>query len=349
MANGDPNLLLKEFEPRTVLQVPVHKIERARFPAIDMHQHVNDAMGLFPRRVPRERLAAIMDECNVRRVVILTAMWGEQLQRVIDEAGELFPDRLTVFTQIDWSRIADPEFAPLTVRQIRDAVARGARGLKILKDLGLQVRDGSGKLLTVDDPRLDPICEECAALGIPIAIHTADPEAFFHPLDTANERYEELLANPVWSFCAPGLPTRVSLLEAQQRLFARHPRTAFIALHVGSSAEDLAEVAHVLDRRPNVFVDFGARQNELGRQPRAARTFFEKHQDRILFGTDHPVAEAMYRSYFRWLETDDEYFDYWGYPRQGRWKIYGLALSDQILEKIYHLNAEKIFAAFRGL
>jgi len=228
-------------------------------------------------------------------------------------------------------------------------VARGARGLKILKDLGLEIRDASGKLVAIDDRRLDPIWEECAGIGIPVAIHSADPEAFFHPLGVANERYEELIAHPEWSFCKPGLPTKASLLEALHRLFARHPRAAFVSLHMMSSAENLDYLSTALDRHPNIFVEFGARQAELGRQPRRARRFFLKYQDRILFGTDHPIDVDMYRSYFRWLETDDEYFDYWGYPSQGRWKIYGLALPNGVLEKIYHLNAERVFSAFRGL
>jgi predicted TIM-barrel fold metal-dependent hydrolase len=224
-------------------------------------------------------------------------------------------------------------------------VRRGARGLKVLKDLGLGVRDKTGKFITVDDPRLDPIWEECGRLGIPVSIHVTDPEAFFYPADASNERYEELTEHPDWSFSSPQFPSKQSILEARNRVFARHPHTTFIALHMGNWPENLDYVGQVLDRYPNTYVEFGAREAELGRQPRRSREFFLKYQDRIMFGTDNGPEEEMYRNYFRWLETADEYFDYWGYPGQGRWKIYGMELPSPVLEKVYHLNADKLFSA----
>jgi predicted TIM-barrel fold metal-dependent hydrolase len=291
----------------------------------------------------------MMDHCNLRTVVILTGQWAERLQRVVDEMVKPYPDRFMVFTQIDWTNLEAPDFAQQMVRQIDDAVARGARGLKITKELGLRVRYKSGKLLTVDDPRLDPIWAECGRLRIPVAIHVSDPEAFFHPVDGANERYDELIGNPDWSFYGPQFPSKEAILQARDRVFARHPNTTFIALHVATWPENLDYVSDLLDRCPNVVVEFGARQAELGRQPRRARRFFLENQDRILFGTDFSFTEDMYRNMFRWLETADESFDYWGAPEQGRWKIYGLGLPDEVLEKVYHLNAERIFSQFKGL
>ena len=186
------------------------------------------------------------------------------------------------------------------------------------------------------------------ASGIPVAIHVTDPEAFFHPVDATNERYEELMNHPDWSFYGPNFPSKESILEARNRVFGRHPNTTFIALHVANWPENLDYVSEVLDRYPNVVVEFGARQAELGRQPRRARRFFLEYQDRILFGSDAGASEEMYRNYFRWLETADEYFEYWGYPNQGRWHIYGMELPDQVLEKVYHLNAERVFGQFKG-
>jgi predicted TIM-barrel fold metal-dependent hydrolase len=260
-----------------------------------------------------------------------------------------YPDRFAVFVQLDWTNLDTPDFAQQMVRQIDDAVARGARGLKITKELGLRVRFRSGKLLTVDDPRLDPIWAECGRLGIPVAIHVTDPEAFFHPLDATNERFEELTDNPDWSFYGPQSPSKESIIEARDRMFAKHPNTTFISLHVGNWPENLDYVSDVLNRHPNVMVEIGAREAELGRQPRRARRFFLEYQDRILFGTDFSVSEEMYRNHFRWLETADEYFDYWAAPEQGRWKIYGIDLPDEVLEKVYHRNAEKILSQFKGL
>lgn len=342
-------LLLRDFQPRTMLHAPIHEVERARFPVIDVHNHVNDARSAGRGHIPPGRVIEIMDRCNIQQIVILTGVWGEPLQKVLDEMVKPYPERFLVFTQIDWSKINDPNFAQEIVEQIDDAVRRGARGLKVLKNLGLEVRDKSGKLVPVDDPRLDPIWEECGRLGIPVAIHVSDPEAFFLPVDRFNERYEELIHNPKWSFYGPQFPSKLELLEARDRMFARHPNTTFIALHVANWPENLDYVSALLDRLPNVMVEFGAREAELGREPRRARRFFLEYQDRILFGTDMTPSDGLYRNYVRWLETDDEYFDYWGYPEQGRWKIYGLALPDEVLEKVYHLNAERIFSGFKGL
>ncbi len=348
-ADAHKTLLLKDFHPVPMLHTQVHKIDKAKFYVIDVHNHVNDAARIDEHMDPK-RVVEVMDNTNVRTIVILTGMWGDKLQHVIDEMVKPYPGRFMVFAQIDYSKIDDPNFSQEAVANLDDAVKRGARGLKCLKDLGLGVRDKSGKLVAVDDPRLDPIWEEAGRLHIPVSIHTSDPEAFFHPTNGENERYEELTEHPDWSFySAPGgpqFPSKEELLAARDRVFARHPHTQFVALHMANWPENLDYVSSLLDRLPNVMVEFGAREAELGRQPRRAREFFLKYQDRIMFGTDNEVTEEMYRNLFRWLETDDEYFEYWGYPGQGRWEIYGMALPDPVLEKIYHGNAERMFAAF---
>jgi predicted TIM-barrel fold metal-dependent hydrolase len=342
-------LLLKDFDPHPMLHVATHEVPRARFPVIDMHSHVNDAAGIHGEEMPPADVVEAMDRANVEKIVILTGMWGDKLQAVLDKMVKPYPERFVVFTQIDWIKIDDLNFSSEMVQQLDDAVQRGARGLKVLKDLGLGVRDKSGKLIPVDDPRLDPIWEECGRLGIPVAIHTSDPEAFFLPADSHNERYEELMHNPTWSFNGPQFPSKQTLLEQRNHIFAKHPRTTFIALHVANWPENLDAVSAWLDKYPNMFVEFGAREAELGRQPRRARKFFLDYQDRIMFGTDSEPQEKMYANYFRWLETADEYFDYWDYPGQGRWEIYGMELPEDLLEKIYNGNARRIFLRFRGL
>jgi len=340
-AEQKKTLLLRDFQPQSMLHASSHKVERARFPVFDVHQHVNDAMHL-EEHVPPAEMVKRMDELNIKTIVILTGMWGDRLQRVIDEMVRPYPGRFIVFTQIDWSRIDDPAFAQEMVQQIDDSVRRGARGLKILKDFGLGVRLRDGKLLAIDDPRLDPIWQECGRLGIPVAIHTGDPEAFFHAIDGKNERYEELIEHPDWSFYGPQFPSLESLLEARNHVFERHPKTTFISLHMGWP-ENLDWVEQMLNQHPNVYVEFGAREAELGRQPQRTRRLFLDYPDRIMFGTDNGPEVGMYRNNFRWLETADEEFDYWDYPSQGRWRISGLGLPDTVLEKIYHLNAEHIF------
>jgi len=206
----------------------------------------------------------------------------------------------------------------------------------------------------VDDPRLDPMWDACASLNMPVAIHVADPEAFFLPTDRFNERFEELNNHPDWSFFGRDFPSFAELVDAFYRVVAKHPRTQFIALHFGHNAENLASVSERLDRYKNVHVDLAARISELGRQPRAARAIFDRHQDRIMFGTDavpggydtpqQIFGERLYEIYYRFLETEDEYFDYAPapVPPQGRWEIYGLGLAEGILRKVYHDNAARL-------
>src|SRR5215831_6808905 len=223
-------LLLKDFDPQPMLHAAAHLVPRAKFPVIDVHNHVNDAAGVHGEEIPPAEVVERMDHANVRTIVILTGMWGGKLQAVLDQMVKPYPGRFLVFTQMDWSKIDDPDFSAEMIAQLDDAVARGARGLKILKDLGLGVRDKSGKLIAVDDPRLDPVWEECGRLGIPVSIHSGDPEAFFHPVDATNERYEELLSHPDWSFYGRDYPGLESLLEARNRVFAKHPKTTFVSL-----------------------------------------------------------------------------------------------------------------------
>jgi len=350
----DPNssknmtLLLKDWDPKPMVHLPAHEVTRAKFYVIDVHNHVNDPGGVHGEEIPPAQVVKDMDAANVRKIVILTGMWGDKLQGVLDKMVKPYPDRFIVFAQMDWSKIDDPNFSQEMVAQLDDAVKRGARGLKILKDWGLGVRDKSGKLVPIDDPRMDPVWEECGRLGIPVAIHSTDPEAFFTPTDAHNERYEELMHNPTWSFYDHGFPDKFALLEQRNHVFAKHPHTTFIALHVANWPENLDAVSGWLRKYPNMYVEFGAREAELGRQPRRSAQFFTEFQDRVLFGTDSEPEPPMYANYFRWLETSDEYFPYWGYPGQGRWMIYGMALPDSILEKVYHANAEKIFSLYRG-
>ena len=260
-----------------------------------------------------------------------------------------------VFTEPWYTRVAEPDYPKFQAEQIARAREVGARGLKVTKTLGLYLRErvSEGALLKVDDRRFDPMWEEAGARKMPVAIHTSDPEAFFLPADRFNERYEELSAHPDWSFHGRDYPSNRELHEARNRVVARHPRTQFVVLHVGD-AEDLAWVSEWLDRHPNMHVEIGARIGELGRQPRAARRFFDRYQDRILFGTDavpegfetpqQIFGDELYEIYFRFLETEDEYFDYAPAPKppQGRWRIYGLGLPDSILKKVYYENAARL-------
>jgi predicted TIM-barrel fold metal-dependent hydrolase len=231
-ADSKKTILLKDFQPEPALHTAAHEIRRAKFPVIDVHTHTNDAVGIGDRVDPKEMIER-MDRLNLKTIVILTGMWGDKLQTIVDDMVKPYPGRFVVFTQSDWSKINDPNFSHLMVRQIDDSVARGARGLRVLKELGLGVRDASGKVIAIDDLRLDTAWEECGRLGIPVFIHVADPEAFLHPIDARNERYEELIEHPDWSFYGPQFPSLTELFAARDRMFAKHPHTTFVA-HFGN-------------------------------------------------------------------------------------------------------------------
>jgi len=353
-------LPLSQFEPRSMLRVRESKVARARFPVIDFHTHLSWSPGPgkeggpeFPARP--EEILPVMERKNLRLLVNFTGGRGEVLEEVLRTWHKPHPDRFLVFTEPWWNRVADPGYAKLQAEQIERARRAGARGLKILKTLGLYLREKvtSGPLIQVDDRRFDPMWEAAGALKMPVAIHTADPEAFFLPIDRFNERWEELHAHPDWSFYGKDFPSSAELHQARNRVLARHPKTQFVCLHM-AVAEDLGAVSEWMDRYPNMWVEFGARIGELGRQPRTARRFFEKYQDRILFGTDavprgvqYPqqiFCDELYEIYYRFLETEDEYFDYAParIPPQGRWRIYGLGLPEGILRKVYHDNAARL-------
>lgn len=356
---------ITQFEPKSMLTANESSVPRARFPVIDIHTHLcwaaksEKGVGLTGDRhfiVPPADLLAVMDRRNIRTMVNLTGGYGDGLKEAIRRYDQTHPGRFLTFTEPMWARAQEPAYPKLQADAIADAKKAGARGVKVLKTLGLYLRENttSGALVKIDDKRFDPLWEACAAAGFPVAIHVSDPAAFFLPIDRFNERFEELNNHPDWSFHGPGFPSNAELLEARNRVFARHPKTNFITLHVGNFAENLTHVSTSLDRFPNMSVEIGARIGELGRQPRASRRFFDKYQDRILFGTDavpkgdefpqQVFGDKLYQIYYRFLETEDEYFDYApaAVPPQGRWRIYGLGLPEQILRKVYNANAARL-------
>ena len=334
-ARAETELRLSDFAPRTVLIAPVTEVERAKYPAVDFHNHLD---ALDPREVLR-----VMDACNVERVVNITMRPGvDEALEVLGRLRRAAPGRFHTVAWMDWRDLGGPGFFGRSVERLERLAEGGMCGIKIWKDLGLSLRDAGGTLLRVDDERLAPLFEKAGELGVFVMFHTADPEAFFRPIDRFNERYEELSAHPDWSFHGSHF-SKAELLEQRNRVFARHPRTTFVGAHVAERAENLREVGRWLDEHPNFHIDVSARTAELGRQPRAAREFFNAYADRILFGTDLLPAEEMYRLHFRFLETADEYFDYPSHAsRQGRWQIYGLQLPDDVLRRVYRENALRL-------
>jgi predicted TIM-barrel fold metal-dependent hydrolase len=333
-------LKLKDWQPKAVLKVKATEVEKPAFPVVDVHNHLGSGATLTPERV--RRYLAEMDAAGVRAVVNLDGGWDDRLKQTLAALDEAHPGRFLTYALVNFDGIDDPGWSDREAKRLEEGFKAGAKGLKFHKTFGLGHRYKDGRFVPVDDPKLDPIWEVCARYRRPVEIHTGDPGAFFTPLDRFNERWHELNAHPNWLFADPKFPRREELHAQRNRVIARHPRTTFICAHMANDGEDLDTLAKWLDAYPNMLVDIDARIQELGRVPYSARRFFLKYQDRIMFGTDTPPNRVSYRMYYRFLETDDEYFDpAAGHHTQGFWMIYGVFLPRDVLEKLYFRNAEK--------
>ncbi|MGQ0712751.1 MAG: amidohydrolase family protein [Gemmatimonadaceae bacterium] len=323
----------EEYDPPSSLVVPEHRVTRARFPFIDVHSHQSLAADYA-------RLVREMDAMNMRAMVNLSGRSGDALATGVRNAQQAAPDRFIFFANLSFSGLDDPEWGRTAAAQLERDVKAGARGLKIFKNLGLDLTDGSGKRVPVDDPRLDPVWRTAGELRIPVLIHTAEPRQFFQPHDKNNERWLELTERPERARPPDEYPSWETIIAEQHRVFRKHPRTTFINAHLGWLGGDLAHLGALMDSLPNMYTEIGAVLAELGRQPRFARQFLIKYQDRVLFGKDS-YRPSEYHTYFRTLETADEYFPYYR-RRHAFWRMYGLDLPDEVLKKIYYRNALRI-------
>ena len=328
---------IRDYKPHSTLVVPQHPVPRAKFPAVDIHSH-------HPTPISPEQYAEVvkaMDANNLRVLVNLSGGWGDRLRQglaVIKNSP--YPDRMVLFANVDFNGVG-PGWGQKWAKQLEDDIKAGAVGFKIFKNLGLTARKADGSRLKVDDPELDPVFEVCAKLNVPVLIHTADPQEFFEPIDMKNERWLELALYPGRRYQDRSkFPSFEELISERNNMFARHPHTKFILAHFGWHANDLAKLSQLLDRLPNVYPEVAAILYDLGRQPKAARAFFVKYQDRILFGKDSFQPDE-YPYYWRTFETADEYFDYYR-DYHAFWKLYGLDLPDEVLKKLYYKNALKI-------
>jgi predicted TIM-barrel fold metal-dependent hydrolase len=331
-----------------------------RFRRIDVHTHIGpDGIA---------RAVRLMDEWGIDGVVNLSGMFPGPPRSMLETqlaAAANAGGRIAVFMTPNFKLVRMGKgYGEAMAAQLEEGHRLGARGLKITKGLGLGFPAADGKhLLAVDDPGLDPLFEKAGALGMPVAIHIGDPKAFWKPVTPENERWDELRAHPEWSFYGPGIPSWQELYDQFERLVARHKKTTFIGVHFGNDPEDPDNVARMLDKHPNFFIDTAARVPEIGRHPQEKmRRFYAKYQDRVLFGTDTGIgpddADMMYgstgaepptradevrffTSTWRYFETPDKQFES-PTPIQGRWKIDGVGLPESILRKIYFENAARI-------
>ncbi len=331
----EPTMDFEKYNPKSTLVVPENLLTRAKYPFIDVHSH-HWNMGTQDLK----ELVNPMDKMNMAVMVNLSGGNGDRLLSMIRNINKNYPDRFIVFANVDFGGIGSSGWAEKAVSQLEEDIRNGAGGLKIFKNLGFNVQDATGKRVPVDDPRIDPIWEKCAEMGIPVLIHSADPAPFWEPMDEHNERWLELKERPGRKRSDENPVPWQQIIDEQHRLFKKHPNTLFINAHLGWYGNDLQKLGVLLDEMPNMYTEIGAVLAELGRQPRTARAFLIKYQDRILFGKDAWEPDE-YLTYFRVLETADEYFDYYR-KRHAFWKIYGLDLPDEVLKKIYYKNALKI-------
>ena len=340
-------MLLTDFRPRSHLVTKTTQVDKPRFPVVDAHNHLAEPFGGGWDKKPFAELLALLDEAGISHYVDLDGGWGEDILNThLDLFKAKAPERFQVFGGVDWSQWESKgnRFPAWAAGRLRVQKERGAQGLKVWKGFGLHVSDHNGTLVDVDDARLIPLWETAAELNLPVMIHVADPVAFFDPIDETNERWEELGEHPDWAFTSPPFLPFMHILRDLKSLVMRHPATTFVGAHVGCYAENLAWVGDMLDACPNFYVDISARIGELGRQPYSARRFFLQYADRILFGSDMGPDLDAYRICYRFLETDDEYFNYnpGDIPLQGRWHVHGLYLPDDVLKKVYQENARRV-------
>lgn len=348
MSESLEDIRLRDYVPVSMMTAHVTTVTHPAVPMVDVHNH----LGHWRRpawRVPDPAaLVASMDEAGVATIVNLDGGWTDELEENLDRYDRAYPGRFLTFARLDWSACKTPGWGERLACSMADSVRRGAAGVKIWKDVGLTVRDGQDELIFLDDPQLEPLWQVLAETGVPALIHTADPVAFFQPLDGRNERLEELLRHPDWQFMGEQYPPLGRLMDAFEAVVTSHPEVLFIGAHVGCLAENLDWVESMLDRCPNYRVDIAARIAELGRQPRRTKALIERHPDRVMLGTDcAPPTVDDYRLYLRFLATEDEAFPYSSEepPPDGRWTISGLGLTDDLAAGVEGDNARAFIPA----
>jgi uncharacterized protein len=334
---------VEEYEPTSTLVVPETKVTKAKFPFIDVHNH----QWTMPIQ-DLDKLVVEMDSLNMGVMVNLSGFRGKYLEWSLDNVNEKYSDRFALFLNINFENLDDEGWPEEPLQMLEDAVEHGVKGLKIYKGLGLTDKDNEGNRIAIDDERLDPIWAKCGELGIPILIHSGEPNSFWKPKDKNNERWLELKQYPSRYRDPEELPSFEEIIAEQHHIFRKHPNTTFINAHLGWFGNDLGRLGELFDELPNVYTELGAVIAELGRQPRFARAWMIQYQDRVMMGKDTYKKEEYY-TYFRILETADEYFDYYR-KRHAHWKMYGLDLPDSVLKKVYYKNALNVIPGLdRGL
>ena len=339
---ADPNspeaILLKDYRPKSIYKIPVTEVIKAKFPIIDMHSH--------PYAESDEQVAEwikSMDQVGVQKTIILTMMTGPEFDKVYQRYSK-YPDRFEMWCGLDLSGYDKPGFGAAAVKELERCHKLGARGVGEIHDKGRGLASGEKKTVGMhpDDPRMDPVWEKCAELGMLVSLHVADPIWMYQKMDKSNDglmnAYEWRLDNQ------PDIVNLSGMIDILEHTLTRHPHTTFVACHFANLDYDLGRLGEVFDRHPNLFADISARYAETAPIPRFAAQFYAKHADRLVYGTDMGLDIPMYRVTFRILETQDEHFyeiDQFDY----HWPLNGFGLNDAILQRLYHDNASKLLAS----
>lgn len=334
--NFRDTLLVTEFKPKSQYKNNNSNKEIPSIPVIESHGHLGPFFKTNPKQVSED-----LDNLNIEYFINLNTRGGKDFLEIKNEYND---KRILHFTSFRWDYLKDADGISKILSTLKSDFEAGAKGVKLWKNFGLELKKPNGERLRLDDEVLEPIFQEIERQEKIVSIHTADPEAFFNPIDETNERYEELIRHPEWSFHSEVFPKFQEIMDERDRMFKKYPKIKFVSLHFGEFAHRLEDADRLLSSNPNVSIDIAARIDELGRHPNQTREFFTKWQDRILFGMDGPPEREKISIYVRFLETTDEYFDYHPIhkPRKGLWKIYGLGLSSPILKKIYYENTKAL-------
>jgi predicted TIM-barrel fold metal-dependent hydrolase len=331
-------LLLKDYRPTSIYKIPVTEIAKAKFPVIDMHSH---PYAKTPAAI--DEWVRNMDEVGVEKTIILTMTTGAEFDEIHRKYSK-HPERFEMWCGFDFTGYDKPGFGPAAVKELERCKQAGARGVGEIHDKGRGLVSGKSKApgMHPDDPRMDSLIEKCGELGMPISLHVADPIWMYQKMDKHNDglmnAFEWRLDNQ------PNIVGLSGMVDILERTAARHRNTTFIACHFANLDYDLARLGEVLERNPNLYADISARYAETAPIPRFAAQFYEKHADRLVYGTDMGVDQAMYRVTFRILESLDEHFyeiEQFSY----HWSLNGFGLSDSLLKQVYHDNAAKLLAS----
>jgi predicted TIM-barrel fold metal-dependent hydrolase len=327
-------LKLKDYRPVSIYKIPVTNVEKAKYPAIDIHTHVyakNDE--------EIKRWIETMDACGIDKTIVLTGATGKGFDETMKMYAP-YTDRFELWCGFDYTGFEEPGYGPAAVKELERCFMNGAKGVGeiMFKGKGIPPSSQRKSIMVPDDPRFDLLFEKCGELGIPVNIHVAEDQWMYETMDESNDG---LINASKWHIkMENGAKSREEMLQHFEKALKKHPKTIFIAAHLANCCADLSRLGEMFDKYPNLYADVSARFGEIGPIPRFAGTFFEKYQDRIVYGTDMMFTEKVYRTTFRILETADEHFYE---PRYHyHWPLHGFALSDVTLKKIYRDNALKI-------